>query len=52
LLQVVLALIVGAVAHKVSMVLGFAILAGVYGLSFVASSLPVETSIPEQIAME
>jgi MFS family permease len=52
LLQVVLALIVGAVAHNVSLVLGFAILAGVYGLSFVASSLPVETSIPEQIATE
>ncbi|HLZ43287.1 MAG TPA: MFS transporter [Candidatus Sulfotelmatobacter sp.] len=50
LLQVVLALIVGAVAHKVSLVVGFAILSGVYGLSFVASSLPVEASIGEEMA--
>ncbi len=31
----------GAVAHNVSLVAGFAILACVYGLSFVAASWPV-----------
>ena len=52
LLQIVLALVVGAVAHKVSLVLGFAILACVYGLSFVASSLPVEASVTQPVAAE
>ena len=52
LLQIVLALVVGAVAHKVSLVLGFAILACVYGLSFVASSLPVEASVEQTVAAE
>jgi MFS family permease len=52
LLQVVLAIIVGAIAHKVSLVLAFAILACVYGLSFVASSWPVEASVSEQVAAE
>jgi MFS family permease len=42
-LQLVLALSVGAVAHKVSLVAAFAILACVYGLSFVAASWPVGT---------
>jgi MFS family permease len=45
-LQLVLALVVGAVAHKVSLVAAFAILAVVYGLSFVAASWPVETASP------
>lgn len=49
LLQVVLAIIVGAVAHKVSLVLAFAILACVYGLSFLASSWPVEASVTQQV---
>ena len=40
-LQLVLAFAVGAVAHDVSLVAGFAILACVYGLSFVASSWPM-----------
>ncbi|HTW30648.1 MAG TPA: MFS transporter [Candidatus Sulfotelmatobacter sp.] len=40
-LQLVLALCVGAVAHRVSLVAGFAIIAVVYGLSFVAASWPV-----------
>jgi MFS family permease len=40
-LQLVLAFCVGAVAHNVSLVAGFAIVACVYGLSFVAASLPV-----------
>src|ERR1700716_2218828 len=43
-LQLVLALSVGAVAHKVSLVAAFAILACVYGLSFVAASWPVGTA--------
>jgi MFS family permease len=43
-LQLVLALAVGAVAHKVSLVAAFAILACVYGLSFVAASWPVGTA--------
>jgi MFS family permease len=40
-LQLVLALSVGAVAHRISLVAAFAILACVYGLSFVAASWPV-----------
>jgi len=42
-LQLVLALAVGAIAHKVSLVAAFALLACVYGLSFVAASWPVGT---------
>src|SRR6266852_4297893 len=42
-LQLVLALAVGAVAHNVSLVAAFAILACVYGLAFVAASWPVGT---------
>jgi MFS family permease len=48
-LQLVLALSVGAVAHKVSLVAAFAILACVYGLSFVAASWPVETAAAEEV---
>jgi hypothetical protein len=40
-LQLVLALAVGAVAHHVSLVAAFAILACVYGFAFVAASWPV-----------
>src|SRR5260370_35182462 len=43
-LQLVLALAVGAVAHKVSLVGAFAILACFYALSFVAASWPVGTA--------
>jgi MFS family permease len=43
-LQLVLALAVGAVAHRISLVAAFAILACVYGLSFVAASWPVATA--------
>jgi MFS family permease len=39
-LQIALALAVGAVAHRVSLVAAFAILASVYGMSFVAASWP------------
>src|SRR5580692_3649630 len=51
-MQLVLALAVGAVAHKGSLVAGFAIIACTYGLAFVASSLPVETRAPEEVAVE
>ena len=44
-LQLVLALAVGAVAHNVSLVAAFAILACVYALSFVAASWPVESAV-------
>jgi MFS family permease len=52
LLQIVLALSVGAVAHNVSLVGGFAILAIVYGLSFVASSWPINAPVTEEVAAE
>jgi len=52
LLQIVLALSVGAVAHRISLVGGFAILACVYGLSFVASSWPVSSPVAEEIAAQ
>lgn len=45
-LQLVLALGVGAVAHKVSLVAAFALIGSVYGLSFVAASWPVKTPTP------
>jgi MFS family permease len=51
-LQLLLAISVGAVAHKVSLVLGFAILGCVYGLSFVASSWPLGTPVREEIAAD
>jgi MFS transporter, DHA3 family, macrolide efflux protein len=51
-LQITLAMVVGAVAHHISLVVAFAILAGVYGLSFVASSVPVETAVREEVAAE
>ena len=51
-LQLGLALAVGAVAHKVSLVAGFAIIACTYGLAFVASSLPVGARVAEEIAVE
>jgi MFS family permease len=51
-LQIALALSVGAVAHKVSLVAAFAILASVYGLAFVAASWPVGAPVAEEIAAE
>jgi MFS family permease len=52
-LQIVLALCVGAVAHRVSLVGGFAILACVYGLSFVAASWPISAvEVAEEVAAE
>ncbi len=49
-LQLVLALAVGAVAHKVSLVAAFAMLACIYLLSFVAASWPVGVAIAEEIS--
>jgi MFS family permease len=49
-LQLVLALSVGAVAHNVSLVAAFAILAVVYGMSFVAASWPVGKPVAEEVA--
>ncbi len=51
-LQLVLAVVVGAVAQKVSLVVAFAILGCVYALSFVASSWPVEAAVREEVAAE
>jgi MFS family permease len=48
-LQLVLAVSVGAVAHKVSLVAAFAILAVVYGMSFVAASWPVGAQVTEEV---
>ena len=52
-LQLVLALCVGAVAHNVSLVAGFAIVACVYGFSFLAATVPVDTSVQkEEVTIE
>src|SRR5215469_6685967 len=51
-LQLVLAIVVGTVAQKVSLVVAFAILGCVYALSFVASSIPVREQVREQIAAD
>jgi len=48
-LQIALALAVGTVAHSVSLVAGFAILAVVYGMSFVAASWPVGAAVVEEV---
>jgi hypothetical protein len=48
----VLALLVGSVAHKISLVAAYAIVAVVYGLSFVAATVPVEAAVAEQVAAE
>jgi MFS family permease len=51
-LQIALALCVGAVAHNISLVAAFAILACVYGLSFVAASWPVGAQVAEEVVAE
>jgi hypothetical protein len=43
-MQVVLALGVGAVAHRVSLTTGFAIIGIVYALAFISASWPLETT--------
>jgi len=49
-LQLALAICVGMVAHKISLVAAFAILASVYGLSFVAASWPVGRAVAAEEA--
>lgn len=51
-LQLVLAIVVGTVAQKVSLVVAFAILGSVYALSFIASSLPVRDQVREEMAAD
>jgi len=51
-LQLLLAICVGTVAQKVSLVVAFAILGCVYALSFVASSLPVREQVREEVAAD
>jgi MFS family permease len=51
-LQLVLAICVGTVAQKVSLVVAFAILASVYAMSFVASSWPVPDPLREEMAAD
>src|SRR5215469_15852250 len=51
-LQLVLAICVGTVAQKVSLVVAFAILGCVYGLSFVASSLPIREAVNSEVAAD
>jgi len=52
-LQLVLALCVGSVAHDLSLVAAYALVAFVYGLSFVAASWPVgAASAAEEVAAE
>ena len=51
-LQLVLAICVGTVAYKVSLVVAFAILASVYAMSFLASSWPVRDQVREQMAAD
>jgi MFS family permease len=51
-LQLVLAVCVGTVAQKVSLVVAFAILGSVYALSFVASSWPVPDPVREEMAAD
>ena len=51
-LQLVLAIVVGTVAQKVSLVVAFAILGSVYALSFIASSVPVKEQAREEMAAD
>jgi MFS family permease len=51
-LQLMLAICVGAVAQKISLVVAFAILASVYALSFVASSWPIKAEVGKEVAAD
>ena len=52
-LQLVLALCVGSIAHSVSLVVAYALIACVYGLSFLAATVPATpTAIREEVAAE
>jgi MFS family permease len=50
-LQLALAICVGSVAHNISLVVAFAILGCVYGLSFLAASWPVEATVAEEVGV-
>jgi MFS family permease len=51
-LQLLLAICVGTIAQKVSLVVAFAILASVYALSFIASSWPLEAKVVKEVAAD
>jgi len=51
-LQLVLAISVGAVAQKVSLVVAFSILGCVYALSFLASCVPATKPVREEMAAD
>jgi MFS family permease len=51
-LQLVLAICVGTVAYRVSLVVAFGILASVYAMSFVASSWTVRDGVREEMAAD
>jgi MFS family permease len=51
-LQLLLAICVGTIAQKVSLVVAFAILASVYALSFIASSWPLESKVVKEVAAD
>ena len=51
-LQLVLAVVVGTVAYKVSLVVAFAILGCVYLLSFLASAIPIPEKVQEEVAAD
>jgi MFS family permease len=51
-LQLLLAICVGTIAQKVSLVVAFAILASVYALSFIASSWPLESKVAKEVAAD
>src|SRR5499427_4108336 len=51
-LQLLLAIVVGTVAQKISLVVAFAILGCVYALSFVASSIPVQDRVRQEVAAD
>ena len=51
-LQLLLAICVGTIAQKVSLVVAFAILASVYALSFIASSWPLDAKVVKEVAAD
>jgi MFS family permease len=51
-LQLVLAICVGTVAQKISLVVAFAILGSVYALSFLASTWPIRDPVHHEVAAD
>lgn len=51
-MQLLLAIVVGTVAYKVSLVVAFAILGCVYLLSFLASAIPIPEKAREEVAAD